>query len=88
MAQFRKKPVVIDAMLWTGSNFEEMNAFLGGQHGFDDKTGHAGRVVILTLEGTMQGEPGDWIIRGIKGEYYPCKPDIFEATYEAMEVLA
>lgn len=42
----------------------------------------SGAVSISTLEGTMVGEPGDWLIRGVKGEFYPCKPDIFEATYE------
>lgn len=40
---------------------------------------------IRTLEGVMQADPGDWIIRGVQGEFYPCKPDIFEATYEAVE---
>jgi hypothetical protein len=41
-----------------------------------------GTVTITTLEGVMRADPGDWIIRGVKGEFYPCKPDIFEATYE------
>lgn len=41
-------------------------------------------VEIETLEGTMRGNPGDWLIRGLRGEYYPCKPDIFEASYEAV----
>ena len=45
----------------------------------------ASRQEIITLEGTMVAEPGDWIITGVKGERYPCKPDIFEATYEAVE---
>lgn len=43
---------------------------------------HDGGIDIKTLEGTMHASPGDWIIRGVKGELYPCKPDIFEATYE------
>lgn len=43
---------------------------------------------IKTLEGTHAAEPGDWIIRGVAGEFYPCKPDIFDATYEPVEVLA
>jgi hypothetical protein len=43
------------------------------------------QVEIKTLEGTMVGEPGDWLITGVKGEQYPCKPDIFEATYEPVE---
>ncbi|PRB69504.1 hypothetical protein [Arthrobacter sp. MYb213] len=46
--------------------------------------GTAARMLIHTLEGTMKAEVGDWIIRGVQGEFYPCKPDIFEATYEAV----
>lgn len=44
-----------------------------------------GFLLIATLEGVMQAKPGDWIIRGVQGEFYPCKPDIFEATYEVVE---
>lgn len=47
-----------------------------------------GFMLIATLEGVMQAKPGDWIIRGVQGEFYPCKPDIFEATYEPVEVAA
>lgn len=46
---------------------------------------HDGEITISTLEGKMKAVDGDWIIRGIKGEFYPCKPDIFLATYEAVE---
>lgn len=49
------------------------------------KEGSYGGIEIETLEGTMRAEPGDWIIRGVKGELYPCKPDIFEQTYEAVD---
>lgn len=78
MTQFRKKPVVIEAVQWTGNNVSEMEAFAPGA-----KTeGRRKALIIDTLEGVMIGEPGDWIIRGIKGEFYPCKPDIFAATYE------
>lgn len=82
-AQFRKKPVVIEAIQWTGDNADPVQAFL-----HDGQTEAAygwviGRYVeIGTLEGTTTASIGDWIIRGVKGECYPCKPDIFAATYE------
>jgi len=76
MPKYRKKPVVIEAVKWTGSNTKEINQF-AMPHGV-----HGSKVVIQTLEGLMEGIPGDWIIKGVKGEFYPCKPDIFEATYE------
>jgi hypothetical protein len=76
MPKFRKKPVVIEAVRWTGTNQDELARFMGvvGTCG--------GKVDIHTLEGTMKADVGDWIIKGVKGEFYPCKPDIFEATYE------
>jgi len=79
--KFRKKPVVIDAVLFTGRNPQEIRDFIEDPSLFflDDYD----RVVrIITLEGEMKAMPGDWIIKGVKGEFYPCKPDIFEATYE------
>ena len=83
MAKFRKKPVVIDALKWTGANADEVQAFLA--QGPYSAAGYVkGRYVdIGTLEGLMVASPGDWIIKGVKGEFYPCKPDIFAATYEA-----
>ena len=83
--KFRKKPVVIDAWKWGGIWNAEMKALAlasGGklkQAKYGNKTEW---VVIETLEGDMKLMPEDYLIRGIKGEYYPCKPDIFEATYE------
>lgn len=90
--RFTKKPVTIDAIKWTGSNLREVIAFTDGPP--DTRSIHAGMaweayvdlvardgLKIYTLEGKMLANIGDWIIRGIKGEYYPCKPDIFEATY-------
>lgn len=80
MARFRKKPVVIEAIQWTGDNHDEI-AFLGHvNRGAIQRVDRA--LPIKTLEGEMLAEVGDWIIRGIKGELYPCKPDIFAATYE------
>lgn len=79
--KFRKKPVVIDAILWTGTNLVEALQFVTtGDVGKSDD-----RFVIKTLEGDMSAAPGDWIIRGVQGEFYPCKPDIFAATYEPVD---
>lgn len=87
--KYRKKPVVIEAIRFDGNNNELLRRWSDGavyaspvlEHREGNPTGIY--VQITTLEGTMTAIPGDWIIRGIKGEYYPCKPDIFEATYEA-----
>lgn len=77
--RYRKKPVVIEAVCLDGSLLEDaFAAFLGDQLVEFDEFG----VDIPTLEGTMHANLGDWIIKGVKGELYPCKPDIFEATYE------
>lgn len=83
MSRFRKKPVVVEAVQFTGKNDAEIKAFVGND-GFDpEDTRPSWR--IRTLEGVMRADVGDWIIRGVKGEFYPCKPDIFEATYEPVE---
>lgn len=82
MSTFRKKPVEVEAVQWRGpQDCEEVFAFLGWTHLDDDGVGHD-EIIIPTLEGTMTVSPGDWVIRGVQGEFYPCKPDIFEATYE------
>ena len=80
--KFRKKPVVIEAMQFTDAlKFEELAAFMrGATFNIYERS-----VKIHTLEGIMEASPGDWIIRGVKGEFYPCKPDIFTATYEPVE---
>ena len=77
---FRKKPVVIEAVRLTPFSLEDVERFVGGDLG----KGTDGGVVIATLEGAMHASIGDWIIKGVQGEFYPCKPSIFEATYEAM----
>ncbi len=83
--KFRKKPVVIEAVQWRGDNVDEV---------FDLAASYSGSVThdptrdcfeIGTLEGLMTAGIDDWIIKGVKGELYPCKPDIFAATYEAVE---
>lgn len=85
MPKFRKLPVVIDAIQWNGSNRVEVAKFIkGGMLEANDTTLFPGDAVFIeTLEGTMRANVGDWVIKGVAGEFYPCKPDIFEATYEA-----
>ncbi len=81
--KFRKKPVVIDAIRFVKGNEKDIEQFVGMPLsmgiGLDNIVSQIG---ISTLEGTMTASIGDWIIKGVKGEFYPCKPDIFEATYE------
>lgn len=79
MPKFRKKPVVIEAIQFTGRNDAECLAFCPTA---TDPEADGPLLLIKTLEGVMECRPGDYIIRGIKGEFYPCKPDIFEATYD------
>jgi hypothetical protein len=85
MRLYRKKPVVIEALQFTRNNWEDLVAFTNGNATDFNKS------LILedkylcsvhTLEGTMTATEGDYIIRGVCGEFYPCKPDIFEQTYE------
>ena len=80
--RYRKKPVEIDAVQWTGRNYDEIQNFIGDKviTGFVSERG----LLIQTLEGQMTARTGDYIIKGVKGEFYPCKPDIFEETYEAV----
>lgn len=92
MPKFRKKPVVIEANQWDGSLDEATSIIAwvlqkGGVARYhDDDAGPNGEhIMIDTLEGSMRTVPGDWVICGVQGEFYPCKPEIFEATYE--EVL-
>lgn len=76
--KYKKKPVVIEAVQFTGKNGQEIANFMDCQFpALCD-----GNLIIGTLEGCYEASPGDWIIKGVKGEFYPCKPDIFEATYE------
>ena len=84
MPKFRKKPVEIEAVRWTGKNAAEVLDF--GNFKFIVTQIEGKRIVqIVTLEGVMNAKEGDWIIKGVKGEFYPCKPDIFEATYESVQ---
>jgi len=84
--KYRKKPVVIEAMRLDRMNGSEVAAWCGGHHWtLDPEHEITSSLDITTLEGVMRAEVGDWIIRGVKGEFYPCKPDIFDATYEPAE---
>ena len=82
MAKYRKKPVVVEAIQWTGKNYDDIKQFCG-QELIIDLLNHC--VCIRTLEGNMSASDGDYIIKGVHGEFYPCKPDIFAQTYEAVE---
>lgn len=77
MKRYISLPTVIEAVQFDGDNFGECRQFLGGK--FDDKLNHPN---IITLTYTVKINSGDYIIRGIKGEFYPCKPDIFKACYQ------
>lgn len=80
MKKYRKKPVVVEAVKWMGHNEEEVTEFMSvGQRLFTIKPP---KVMIWTLEGIMTASLGDYIIKGVHGEFYPCKPDIFHKTYE------
>jgi hypothetical protein len=86
MAKFRKKPVVIEAVQFRGGEqSHEMDLLTGGPASGNIRYPEDGTMLVDTLEGSMIARPGDWIIRGVKGELYPVKPDIFAATYEAVE---
>jgi hypothetical protein len=81
VSKYRKKPVVVEAMQYTGKrgNAAAIMAWAGVDSISEDLTGG---LEIDTLEGTMRANVNDWVIRGVKGEFYPCKPDVFAATYE------
>lgn len=79
--KYRKKPVEVEALKWEIDNLDEMSTFIGDSRvwGYHAETNE---LIISTLEGVITANEGDYIIKGVKGEFYPCKPDIFEMTYE------
>ncbi len=87
MGKYRKKPIVIEAVQLKTDNWNEVHNFIQARNGNMSKYNLVPekKLIIKTLEGEMTADIGDWIIKGIKGEFYPCKPDIFEATYEKVE---
>lgn len=91
--KYKTKPVVIEAIKWTGLNLDEVKEFVGEDLIYDicDSAWEVGKgrphifMEIKTLEGNMRADEGDYIIKGLRGEFYPCKPDVFEKKYEEME---
>lgn len=77
---YKKKPVTVAAVKWNGFNLQEIREFTNNEAMIKNDV-----LIIPTLEGTMAAEIGSYIIRGIKGEYYPCRGDIFEDTYEEVK---
>lgn len=85
MGFYRKRPVVIEAVRFSGANYREVLSFAHPDLSDDAIIGAEAMrlpVVISTLEGDMTASPGDWIIKGVQGEFYTCKPEIFHKTYE------
>lgn len=80
--RYKKKPVIVEAIKWNGTNINEVMDFLNWRNSSHDKFSG---LIIHTLEGNHHASIGDYIIKGIAGEFYPCKPDIFELTYEPVE---
>ena len=92
--KYRKKPVIIEAVQWNGLNFKEIQEFAGYDVAVLEEVRKLNmdmhipgdyRLYIRTLEGVMDARKGDYIIKGVNGECYPCKPDIFEKTYEEVK---
>jgi hypothetical protein len=83
--KFRKKPIVIEAMQFTNETKGDVLHWIGSAGWADHGPNGEPILKIDTLEGVMVAGFGNWVIQGVKGEFYPCKPDIFEATYEAAE---
>jgi hypothetical protein len=82
--KFRKRPVVVEALRYTEEAVDEILEWLGraGEDSGLHKAGALQSLVVNTLEGDLTASPGDWIIRGVQGEFYACKPGIFESTFE------
>ena len=85
MTAYRKKPVVIEAVQFTEETKDQVFNFVTcNRCAAQDRNGDSA-LMIQTLEGDMMASVGDWVIRGVKGEFYPCKPEIFEKTYEPVD---
>lgn len=83
--KYRKKPVIIEAIKWTGNNEQEIIDFAANSYRLIKFLNFEQNIAIETLEGTMIANKGDYIIKGIKNELYPCKADIFKQTYEEVK---
>lgn len=80
--KYRRLPIEIEAIQWLGNNFIDIDNFITIHH---ETYPSQNKIIIPTLEGNMEASYGDYIIKGINGEFYPCKPDIFEKTYEEVK---
>ena len=84
--KYRKKPVIIEAVIWTGNNIDEVKEL--AKNAVEHIIFVNNNLYIETLEGNMNASVGDYIIKGIAGEFYPCKPDIFKQTYETVSMVS
>ena len=87
MQKFVKKPVVIEAIQYDGANITEIETFVGGKLPTVMNSNKDAQLVVSTLEGDMKISKKDYVIKGVNGEFYPCKPDIFEKTYDVVEIV-
>lgn len=84
--KYRKKPVIVEAVIWTGNNIDEVKEL--AKSAVENIIFVDNNLYIETLEGNMNVSVGDYIIKGIAGEFYPCKPDIFKETYETVSMVS
>ena len=83
--KYRKRPVEVEVLQWTGNNFSDMRRFTGWYaEVFASPEGSC--LLVRTMEGNYVAKPGDYIIRGVQGEFYPCKADVFTETYEEVDI--
>lgn len=87
--KYKTKPCEIEAIQWTGENLEEIEEFAKDGIEYNEVKDGCGKIIayeiyVLTLEGTMFVNQGDYIIKGLRGEFYPCKPDVFNKKYEVI----
>ena len=84
--KYRKKPVIVEAVIWTGNNIDEVKEL--AKSAVENIIFVDNNLYIETLEGNMHVSVGDYVIKGIEGEFYPCKPDIFKETYETVSMVS
>ena len=84
--KYRKKPVIVEAVIWTGNNIDEVKEL--AKNAVEHIIFVDNNLYIETLEGRMNVSVGDYVIKGIAGEFYPCKPDIFKETYETVSMVS
>ncbi len=87
MQKFVKKPVVIEAIQYDGANITEIETFVGGKLPTVMNSNKDTQLVVSTLEGDMKISKKEYVIKGVNGEFYPCKPDVFEKTYDVVEIV-